>query len=282
MTARPVRAPAKINLMLEVTGRRADGYHEIDTVLHELSLADEVSLEPGPGDVAVSGPQAAGVPSGEENVVWKAARELADRVERRDIGFSFHVHKEIPAAAGLGGGSSDAAAALRLLAREWRAPEAAVLGAAAAVGSDPPFFVKGGCARARGRGEVLDPLPPLPRHGVVLFVPSVTIDSKTATLFAALGGLPFDDGAAVDDFLREHPRELGGDRLTNSFERVAFDLFPGLGSLRAEIESATGSRTRLAGAGPTLFWIGPPPEAAAVAERAATTDCTVIATETAP
>ena len=79
MAPRSARAPAKINLVLEVTGRRADGYHEIDTVLHELLLADEVSLAPGDGGVTISGPQSGGFPSGDANTAWQAAPELAAR-----------------------------------------------------------------------------------------------------------------------------------------------------------------------------------------------------------
>ncbi len=281
MAPRSARAPAKINLVLEVTGRRADGYHQIDTVLHELLLADEVSLAPGDGAVTISGPEAARVPSGEANIVWQAAHELAARMGRDGVGFSFQLRKEIPAAAGLGGGSSDAAAALRLLAEEWKAPAADVMAAAAAAGSDPPFFVAGGCARARGRGEILDQLSPLPRHGVVLFVPATTLEEKTSTLFDALGRLPFDRGSAVDAYLEGHPGQLGSCDLVNTFERVAFDIFPGLGGLRAAVESRIGDEVRLAGAGPTLFWIGPAGDAAAVAARAAGLNCTVIATETA-
>jgi 4-diphosphocytidyl-2-C-methyl-D-erythritol kinase len=273
-----------VNLLLEVTGRRADGYHEIRTVLQTLELADTVSLGfEGPPGVTVSGPFAAGTPPRATNLAWRAAEALAAATGHELGCLSLALEKRIPPAGGLGGGSSDAATTLRLLQRAWPGiTEAELAAAAAAVGSDESFFLLGGTALATGRGDVVRALPPLPRHGVVLFVPPATLDHKTARMFAALDRLPFDDRAVVSAFLERPPRQFGSAAVFNAFERVAFDLFPGLAGLWQALEERVGEPVRLAGAGPTLFWIGPPHDAGRVAAAAEGLPCTVIASATAP
>lgn len=275
-------APAKINLVLDVLGRRDDGYHELRTVLQTVSLADHVRLEPGSGPgVSVTGPAAAGTPADATNLAWRAMSALATRCDRDASDIAIHIEKHIPAAAGLGGGASDAATVLRLLQRLWPGTsEQALLDAATAVGSDEAFFLFGGTARAEGRGERVAPLADLPPHDVVLFVPRATLEGKTARLFQELARRPYDDGVASAAFLVAHPRTLHADELHNAFERVAFDAFPGLGTLRAEVEACTGAAVRLAGAGPTLFWIGPPDEGEAIARLARSADCSVYTTQT--
>ena len=276
-------APAKINLALEVLGRRDDGFHEVDTILQTLELSDAVTLAFGgvPG-VSASGPFAPGTPCNETNLAWRVAVSLAGRLGRGLESLSIHLEKRIPAAGGLGGGASDAATTLRLL--QWAWPEASsedLTAAAVAAGSDEAFFLVGGTARARGRGEWVTPLPPLPAHDVVIFVPPGTIERKTARMFAALGPLPFDSGSVAEAFSGRPPQGLGASDIYNSFERVAFDLFPELAALWEELEARTGDAIRLAGAGPALFWIGPPGEGRRIAEAAAGAACTVIETATA-
>jgi 4-diphosphocytidyl-2-C-methyl-D-erythritol kinase len=149
------------------------------------------------------------------------------------------------------------------------------------VGSDELFFLAGGTARARGRGEIVTPLVPLPRHGIVLFISPATLERKTARLFAALAQIPFDTGERVYAFLADHPRASRTAGLFNAFERVAFTEFPGLGDLREKLQARLGEEVRLAGAGPTLFWIGPEADVERVAGAAAGLDCTVIPTSAA-
>ena len=277
-------APAKINLTLEIGDARPDGYHELASVLQTLALADEVALRPAAARaITVEGPFAEGTPVDAGNLVWRAIDALAEAVGREPEPFHVRLVKRIPAAGGLGGGASDAATALRLLARRWpETDEAALARAAAATGSDEPFFLAGGTALVEGRGERVTPLPDLPPHGVVLFVPRETLAGKTAALFAALDRDGRRDGFARDAALaRRPPARLTPDALFNGFERVAFDRFPGLAALRERVEARIGERVRLAGAGPTLFWIGPPERAERVRASAAGLDCAVIATATA-
>lgn len=149
------------------------------------------------------------------------------------------------------------------------------------MGSDEAFFLVGGAARATGRGELVTPLSPLPEHGVVLFIPPGSLERKTARLFEQLGRLPFDGGSRAQAFAECPPATLTTAALFNAFERVAFDVFPGLGQLRDTVEARIGEQVRLSGAGPTLFWIGPIARAGhAVAAAASGLPCTVIRTRT--
>ncbi|MBI2767366.1 MAG: 4-(cytidine 5'-diphospho)-2-C-methyl-D-erythritol kinase [Chloroflexi bacterium] len=276
-------APAKLNLTLEVLGRRPDGYHEIDTVLQTIALADEVTVAFGRGrGLSVEGPFKDGTPLDDSNLALAAAHAAQERggpaVESLHVGLV----KRIPPAGGLGGGASDAATVLRLLQDDHGAlSPAAAAAAAAAVGSDEPFFLVGGTARARGRGEVVLPLPDIDDHGVVLFIPPTTIERKTARMFAAIDALPFDDGRVARAFAAERRTVVASRDVFNAFERVAFDVFPGLAPLWEQLEARIGDAVHLAGAGPTLFWIGPPADTMTVAATAAGLDCTVIPTSTA-
>lgn len=148
-------ARAKLNLSLAVTGARPDGNHDIDTVLQAIDLHDLLEAEAAPAtSLEVEGD----APAGPENLVLKALAQL-ERELGRALPTRFRLHKRIPAGAGLGGGSSDAATALRLAAALHRLPEAGLAAAAAAVGADVPFLLCGGAARGTGRGELLEPHP---------------------------------------------------------------------------------------------------------------------------
>ncbi|HSE46928.1 MAG TPA: hypothetical protein VLA89_16535, partial [Gemmatimonadales bacterium] len=191
--------------------------------------------------------------------------------------------KNIPAAGGLGGGSSDAATVVRLLWKVWPEITPSIAARACeAVGSDVAALANGGTVFAYGRGEIVFRQPDLPTHGVVLFVPSATMERKTARMFAALDSLPFDDGSITEALKGRLPCPLRGHDIFNAFERVAFDMFPGLATLWEELETRVGEPIHLAGAGPTLFWIGPLRESDAVAARAEGLACTVIPTRTSP
>lgn len=276
-------APAKLNLVLEVLARRADGYHEIDTILHTLELAGTVDLdlEAEEPRITITGPFAEGVPADETNLAWRAAVELAQRVGQNTTSLAITLDKQVPAAGGLGGGASDAATTLRLLQRAWEAPEETVVASAAAIGSDEAFFLVGGAARAQGRGERVTRMTPLHRHGVVLFVPPGSIARKTARMFEALSKLPFDSGSISQRYAQSLPEPMEGLSIYNSFERVAFDLFPGLARLWQQLEERLSQPVHLAGAGPTLFWIGDVFDVPRIAMAADELNCTAIPTATA-
>ena len=265
-------APAKINWTLEVLGRRDDGYHELRTVLQTIDLADTVVVAPAPDlTLAVTGEGAASLGAPESNLAYRAAALLRERFRVR-AGARIAIEKRVPVAAGLGGGSSDAAATLRGLARLWGLDlDAATLAALAAeLGSDAPFFVYGGTALAEGRGERVTPLPDAPSRDIALSFPGRTngdAEGKTARLFAMLRPSDFADGAAsaaLAAALRaEETRDIPDldARYVNTFERVADAAFPGLAARREALAVATGRAPRLAGAGPTLFVVVEGPSA---------------------
>lgn len=272
-------APAKVNLVLEVTGKRADGYHEIETVLQTLELADRVTIAWEGEPVMVSGRYAAGTPADTSNLAWRAAAMLAERTGEAIDGLSIKLEKAIPAAGGLGGGASDAATVLRLFQDRWPGvTEAMLFDVAAAIGSDEPALLLGGTVLATGRGEIVVGRPALRRHGVVLFVPRGSLERKTARMFAALGETPFDAGGMARAFAEQ---DVSSADIYNAFERVAFGLFPALAGLCEALEGRLDRPVRLAGAGPTLFWIGRESESEAVAEAVDGLDCDVIVTATA-
>jgi 4-diphosphocytidyl-2-C-methyl-D-erythritol kinase len=188
-------APAKVNLALHVTGRRGDGYHLLDSFVVFLAMGDRLDIATAEDlTLAVAGPQAAGVPV-EENLVLKAAAALRMAAGKPNLGARLTLDKQIPAAAGLGGGSSDAAAALRALNRLWGLglDTAEFMRLGAKIGADVPVCVSAAAARMRGIGERVTPLPALPEVHLVLANPGCSL--ATATVFAGLAdpnnsGLP--------------------------------------------------------------------------------------------
>ena len=169
-----IHAPAKLNLDLRIVGRRADGYHNLRTLFQSIALHDTVRLSARPGPLTVRGRTRA-LPRDRANLVWKAADILWSDLGRRGppSGVSVSITKAIPRAGGLGGGSSDAASALRGLCALWKVSigKSRLSELAARVGSDVPYFLTGGLVLGVGRGERLRPLPDLGRYWVVLAVP---------------------------------------------------------------------------------------------------------------
>jgi 4-diphosphocytidyl-2-C-methyl-D-erythritol kinase len=254
-------APAKINWTLEVLGRRSDGYHEIRSVMQTISLADTLAVRHGPAQsLQVIGPAGHNLAeeSADQNLVVRAARVYPNASNQRPVGFT--LEKRIPVAAGLGGGSSDAAAALRLLARVWNpSNRAALRRVASQLGSDVPFFLRGGAQLVSGRGDQLTPLPTGKRTFVVVLTPPLTVPRKTARLYAELQPAHFSEGKASER-LAAKLRDGGaadGDDYVNVFDLVADQVFPWLADYRRLLEQATGARALLAGAGPSLYAVVP-------------------------
>jgi 4-diphosphocytidyl-2-C-methyl-D-erythritol kinase len=248
-------APAKINWTLEVLGRREDGYHEVRTVMQTIDLCDEVSADTGESlTIARNMPYASDV----DDLVGKAAHALAKQagVEGRA---AINVRKRIPVGAGLGGGSSDAAAALRVLREMWGVDITSdALGeVAASLGSDVPFFLRGGTGLAEGRGERVTPLPDVATTWLVLLVPPLSLAEKTRRMYGALEPGDFSTGSGADAFLTyaESGRPLGDAPLCNAFERAAYQTFAGLAFFRDALTDAGARTVRLCGAGPSLFCV---------------------------
>ena len=247
-----VPAYAKLNLALEVLGRRSDGYHEVRTVLQTIDLADRLTFHPASGlNLHCDDPSL----NGEANLVWQAAVSLA---KSRDIQprVQIHLEKHIPVAMGLGGGSSDAAATLLALNQLWRLDLSMteLSDIAASLGSDVAFFLTGGAGFATGRGELVTPIHSLPSVPVTLICPSATIPEKTARMFSRLLPGHFTDGKRTGRLAEIlEGDEFVPDMQYNVFEQVAFQEFPELEILRRQVQSATGGEVHLSGAGPALY-----------------------------
>jgi 4-diphosphocytidyl-2-C-methyl-D-erythritol kinase len=255
-----VRARAKVNLALHVVGRRADGYHLLDSLVVFADLGDEITLRPDPGlALTIGGPMAAGLDAGPENLVLRAAALMGG-------GAAIHLDKRLPVASGIGGGSADAAATLRGMAQlTGRALPAAaeVLG----LGADVPVCLQGHAARMEGIGEIVTPLD-LPEVAAVLVNPGFGV--STPEVFRALerrdhpgmGAIPrWSEAAGLIDWLR-------GTR--NDLEAAALRVAPGIGAVLAALAESGALLARMSGSGATCFGLYPSlAEAEAAAARLA-------------
>ena len=251
-------AYAKINLSLEVLGRRADGYHDVLTVMQLISLHDTLLLAPADElSLECSDPALA---TGEANLVWKAAHLLQETTGVYK-GARIVLHKQIPVTAGLGGGSSDAAATLRGLARLWELElsDDEMLYMASLLSMDAPFFFRGPTALGEGRGDVLTPISSMPAAWVILVCPRYDMPEKTRRLYSALHSNDMTDGALsrrlVTDISKgKFPSPL---LLHNAFERPALEQFEGLEEIVEQITALSARPLHLSGSGPTLYTLYP-------------------------
>jgi 4-diphosphocytidyl-2-C-methyl-D-erythritol kinase len=296
------RAPAKLNLTLEVLGRRADGYHEVASVMHTLSLCDTLTLElpsperlnPALGEIHIveasdSPPLRETIPTDSRNLVWQAVARFCEMLNmppsvrfpplregnqppsvppagrgnlKEGVQASWRavLTKRIPPQAGLGGGSSDAACALRLL-NQWAAqyeralPDDALYALACELGADVAFFLNGGCALATGKGERLQPLPTLPPFWWVLAKP-YGVGVPTGWAYAQLGRGAVSPNARADHTERlarllptiRTPRDLAP-LLHNDFDAPILQAIPALAELRTRLEQGGTLRVILCGSG---------------------------------
>lgn len=268
------RAPAKINLTLHVLGRRGDGYHELESLVAFAAVGDDLRLTPGRSiGLTASGPTASLAGAGADNLVLKAARLLAERIEGLRLG-QFHLVKRLPVAAGIGGGSSDAAAALRLLARlnDLSLGDPRLREAARLTGADVPVCLEPRARLMRGAGEELGPALTLPRFHAVLVNPRVPVE--TPSVFNRLGLEPGERLCGAS-----HPavqarsealqmlRALRSAR--NDLEPLARQLQPVIGEALAHLAATKACRlARMSGSGATVFGLYDDGHAAAAAARA--------------
>lgn len=250
-----MQAPAKINLTLEVLGKRKDGYHEIRTVMQTINLCDTLRLQLSHNGIEFDSDAADWSP--EKSLISKAAN-LLQEATGCSKGTIIEIDKRIPLMSGLGGDSSAAAAVLRGLNKLWklRLSQKRLLELAAQLGSDVGFFLYGGTALATGRGEIVTPLPPLPTMWVVLVVPAVPrLPGKTGRLYASLEPAHFTDGRITEEFCEKlkESKELSPSLLFNTFENIAFARASELNIYREHILKCGAPDVHLAGSGPTMF-----------------------------
>lgn len=272
MASLTLRAFAKINLSLRVSAAREDGFHDVQTLLQAIDLFDRVKCETrrGPFEIRCDMP---GVPTDGRNLVWKAARLLWDASGRagEPQGATVTLQKRIPMMAGLGGGSSDAAAALIGLRRLWklRVGDAQVHALASSLGSDVPFFLVGGTALGLGRGEELYPLPNLPRYWVVLAIPPFGISTPDAYRWfdeARKTGAttsPGGTGTQVPSLLPNVP-------FVNDLEAPVAVRHPLIAELKQRLADRGALLAAMSGSGSTVFGVFPSASSARGAARAVT------------
>ncbi|MCL0076941.1 4-(cytidine 5'-diphospho)-2-C-methyl-D-erythritol kinase [Dehalococcoidia bacterium] len=267
---------AKVNLTLEVLGKRDDGYHEISSVLQTIDLADLLSFEPATGIRFVCRDPGTGQTASFEEMALKAASLLLSlesgvwslespappRLSTRKGAVIRAESVRIPRAVGLGSSAGIPATVLKGLNELWSLglslEELSRL--AARLGSDTPFFIYGGTALAEGRGERITPLPPpLPTWLVLLKPEMEPLPSKTAAMYSLLDSSHFTTGTATRRLVSElrQGRPLQSSLLCNTFEGVAFDFFPQLGEYRRRFLAAGAGSVHLVGAGPMLFTLVP-------------------------
>ena len=252
------KAYAKINLLLDVTGKRSDGYHEVSMIMQSVSLFDTIRFSPRPAKISLSVDRL-DLPCDSSNLAFRAAELL-----QQECGVSKGVHidlvKRIPMAAGLAGGSSDAAAVLRGLNELWQLSLSAedLEQLAARLGSDVPFCLWGGTVHATGRGEKLEPLADFAGRGVVLVHPPLHVSTAWVYGNYQMGAAPgctdvqiMRRAVACNDF------STVTQNLYNALEKVTIPAYPQIGEIKTALSQAGSSGVLMSGSGPTVFALAP-------------------------
>jgi 4-diphosphocytidyl-2-C-methyl-D-erythritol kinase len=253
-----VRAPAKLNLTLLIAGKRADGFHEIDTIMAKVNLYDELLIafagEPGI-EIVCRGPEWA--PEGKENIIHRACEMILERSGRKD-GLRVFLTKNIPAGSGLGSASSDAAATLfglnKLLDLNLRRNELSQM--AAVLGSDAPFFFAGPLARCRGKGEKITEIPQIFDFSALVVLPDVSVATKEVyndyvhddALYGTLS-------PQINALLEKNRIDLAAQMCANMLEKSCFHLHQELAELKTSIESLVAGPVCISGSGSAMFVI---------------------------
>lgn len=249
------KAPAKINLSLDVWHKRSDGYHEVEMVMTMVDLADRIEMQELERDTIVISSQAGYIPLDEKNLAFQAARLIKDHYQVKQ-GVYIHLDKKIPVAAGLAGGSSDAAATLRGLNKLWslQIPVQQLQKLGEQLGSDVPFCISGGTALAKGRGEILTPIHSPLQCWVILAKPPINV--STADIY----------GKLEVDQIKQHPStsqiihaiqtndyEALCNNLGNVLEEVTLDMYPEVRQLKECMYKLGAEGVLMSGSGPTVF-----------------------------
>ena len=274
-----IRIPAfaKVNLRLDILGKRADGYHELRTIFQSISLSDELRIRSTrrPGiSLTIFGNEALSRESAQKNLVYRAVNALVRELKVRS-GVEIELHKKIPAGRGLGGGSSDAAAALLGFLRLTRAelPDERLIAIAAALGADVPFFLFGGRALGIGRGDEIYPLPDISKQYLLVVSPR-EIHVPTPDAYRWLKARALTKGSATPKLFEfcalcwSAPASAGGHRvgLSNDVDRPVFRRHPRLSQIKRILLQRGATEASLAGSGSAVFGVFPSP---AMARRAA-------------
>lgn len=248
------KAPAKINLTLDVLHKREDGFHEVEMIMTTVDLADRVWLRPTTDGKIIIKVSERFVPNDRKNLAYQAADMLRRMYSIRD-GVEITLDKRIPVAAGLAGGSSDAAATLRGLNRLWKlglsAEKLAAIGAK--IGSDVSFCVHGGTALATGRGEKIEHLPAPPNCWVILAKPAISVSTADIYRNLDVANVQHPDTAGMLEALETGNYEKMCESLGNVLEPITMNIHPQVIDLKEKMERFGADAVLMSGSGPTVF-----------------------------
>lgn len=248
------KAPAKINLGLDILGKRPDGLHELAMVMSSIDLADRLYLEEIPENKIIIETNKAFLPTDKKNHVYEALELVKERFEIKQ-GLRVKIHKEIPVAAGLGGGSTDSAAALRAVNRLWNlglsVKELASLGAE--VGSDVPYCVYGQTSLVEGFGEKVTPIAPMPQCWVVVVKPRMSVSTRTIFAKIVMEDLYHPDIPALVSAIEENDYQKMTQNLGNSMEVVTIKKHPIIQQLKDRMLKYGADAAMMSGSGPTVY-----------------------------
>jgi 4-diphosphocytidyl-2-C-methyl-D-erythritol kinase len=278
-----LRPPAKINLTLRVGNRQSDGYHDVRTLMQAIGISDVLTFSPRRGPFALQ-TRAPGVPADETNLIWRAADALWVSAGRPGRARDVHVRldKAIPAAAGLGGGSADAAAALIGLNKVWelRRSRRDLARVAASLGADVPFFLQGGTALGVGRGDEVYPVDDVARLGIVLIKPSFGVSAAEAYRWLDEDRAAGANGAGRDERDVDLGWSTGPVAVLNDLQAPVARRHPGIAEMVSACLREGAIAAAMTGSGSAVFGIFPEAAAARAAKRLSRPDWLVLLTRT--
>lgn len=270
MTILCEKAYAKLNLTLDVLGKREDGFHNLKSVMQTVSLYDGIEMELGTGENWKLICSREDIPCDQRNLAWKAAKLYCDTLGKDPNGLTIRIEKNIPSGAGMAGGSADAAAVLRILNRFYGNPltleELAAM--SGTIGSDIPFCVLGGTVMCEGRGEVMRRLPDCPQCVIVGCKPGFSV--STPVLFRKIDSVEImahPDNDAMERALAAGDLDSIAREIYNVFDPVVSGDHPEIGHIKAICHSHGAMAAQMTGSGSVVFAVMPDPESA---ERAKT------------
>ncbi len=251
-----IKAYAKINLGLDVLGKLPNGYHEVKMIMQSIGLCDELTLEKAEDGITLT-TDAPGLGTGQDNLVYRAARLMFDTY-RLPGGIRIHLKKNIPIAAGMAGGSTDAAAAMKGISRlyDLEVPLAELMRLGVSLGADVPYCVLGGTALAEGIGEKLTPLTPAPDFYLLVAKPDISV--STRTVYENLDLEAVQKHPDIPGMVRAiESSSLQGvlDRMGNVLETVTIGAYPVIGALKRRMRELGAVNSLMSGSGPTVFGI---------------------------
>ncbi|MBO8159786.1 4-(cytidine 5'-diphospho)-2-C-methyl-D-erythritol kinase [Thermosyntropha sp.] len=251
-----IEAPAKVNLFLNIKGKRSDGYHEIETIMHKISLADKVVISRNDQGIKVRSDNPF-IPEGEDNLAYKAAMVFMEETGIKK-GVNIYLEKNIPFEAGLGGGSSDAAAVLKGMNELYRCgiSDEKLVEWAARIGSDVPFFILPGTALARGRGEIITPFGKENFLNIVVIKPEFSL--STAEVYRSFRLAEVKKIPNLEAFLaawEDCDIIRIAENMINVLEVPVLKIYPAIDKIKAKLEASGALKALMSGSGSAVFGI---------------------------